>query len=149
MAESSIIPWICWTYLAPKLCHLHVSAIAKSLVSHSSWAESCGVKAAEGEWPDGRNVKMLIADLFLICSLWLFLNMYLSWRKITGLKRADHFLVIASTKAYKCFPTVGSIVLIKNSICTEESDCCVRENRPCVLWSVQTHNGNKDEAPSV
>lgn len=30
--------------------------------------------------------------------------------------------------AYKCFHAVSSIVLIKNSICIEESDCCERGN---------------------
>lgn len=52
------------------------------------------------------------------------------------------------TEASEYLHTVGSIVLIKNSICMKESDCCVRGKWLHAFSSVYSHNGNKYEAPS-
>lgn len=114
-----------------QLCHLHSATFVDSLFSPHFhmlvlffFFLQNPVKAAkEKKWPDGWNVKKVVMNY---CCCEFFLSLLFCFIFIWN--EENESLCDCFNRAYECFHTVSSIMLIKNSICIEESNCCVRAN---------------------
>lgn len=136
MAECFIIPWICFIWRWA--CTENSSAIfippllrtRSCLHTSACWYCSflCRILQCESRWREVARWLEFENGFEWICfSFVLFWYYYWIKKKRWG-ENNRSLLRDCFNKAYKRSHTVGSIMLIKNSICIEESDCCVKGN---------------------